>query len=106
MARCVPATCPSAATPICPSRSEDYREREAFLLEILELGEQLEDAGDAASDHRRDLMQLYGAINGGGVRQGTLHPPTATQREQLERIKRRFAAAAGAGGRRVRTVTA
>ena len=74
--------------PDLPLTVEDYREREAFLLEILELSGQLEDAGDAASDHRRDLMQLYGAINGGGVRQGTLHPPTATQREQLERIKR------------------
>ena len=67
---------------------EDYREREAFLLEILELSDQLEDAGDAASAHRQGLMQLYGAINGGGVRQGTLHPPTTTQREQLERIRR------------------
>jgi len=32
-------------------------------------------------------MRLYRAINGGGVRQGTLYPPTSTQREQLERIR-------------------
>ena len=71
-----------------PLTAEDYREREAFLLEILDLNEQLSDAGEAAGSHRRQLMQLYSAINGGGVRQGTLHPPTTTQREELERIKR------------------
>ena len=71
-----------------PLTAEDYREREAFLLEILDLREQLSDAGEAAGSHRRQLMQLYSAINGGGVRQGTLHPPTTTQREELERIKR------------------
>ncbi len=74
--------------PDLPLTAEDYREREAFLLEILDLREQLSDAGEAAGSHRRQLMQLYSAINGGGVRQGTLHPPTTTQREQLERIKR------------------
>ena len=71
-----------------PLTAEDYREREAFLLEILDLREQLSDAGEAAGSHRRQLVQLYSAINGGGVRQGTLHPPTTTQREELERIKR------------------
>ena len=74
--------------PDLPLTAEDYREREAFLLEILDLREQLSDAGEAAGSHRRQLMQLYSAINGGGVRQGTLHPPTTTQREELERIKR------------------
>ena len=73
--------------PDLPLTAEDYREREAFLIEILELNRQLEGEGDEVSRHRRNLMQLYGAINGGGVRQGTLHPPTTTQREQLERIK-------------------
>ena len=82
--------------PDLPLTAEDYREREAFLLEILELSRQLP-AGPgrpggpggpgAAGRYRRDLMQLYNAINGGGVRQGTLHPPTTTQREQLESIK-------------------
>ena len=74
--------------PDLPLTAEDYREREAFLLEILDLNEQLSDAGESAGAHRRQLMQLYSAINGGGVRQGTLHPPTTTQREELERIKR------------------
>ena len=74
--------------PDLPLTAEDYREREVFLLEILDLREQLSDAAEAAGSHRRQLMQLYSAINGGGVRQGTLYPPTTTQREELERIKR------------------
>ena len=73
--------------PDLPLTIEDYREREAFLLEVLELAAELEGADGEEAGHRRALMQLYGAINGGGVRQGTLHPPTATQREQLDGIK-------------------
>ncbi len=73
--------------PDLPLTVEDYREREAFLLELLALARTLEDAEGEAARHRRQLMQLYSAINGGGVRQGTLHPPTATQREQLDRIR-------------------
>ena len=75
--------------PGLPLTVEDYREREAFLLEVLELAGRLRRAGNPeAAAHGRQLMQLYGAINGGGVRQGTLHPPTTTQRERLEEIKR------------------
>ena len=78
-----------AGDPDLPLTVEDYREREAFLLEILELAGQLGEArNDDASDYRRQLMQLYSAINGGGVRQGTLHPPTTTQRQQMERVRR------------------
>ena len=74
--------------PDLPLTVEDYREREAFLLEILELTSQLGEAGNNdGALYRRQLMQLYSAINGGGVRQGTLHPPTTTQREHLDRIK-------------------
>ena len=74
--------------PDLPLSVEDYREREAFLLEILELRRQLGEGGnDDVAPYRGQLMQLYGAINGGGVRQGTLHPPTTTQREQLDRIR-------------------
>ena len=82
-----PATLRSRATPDLPLTVEDYREREAFLLELLALARTIEDAEGEAARHRRQLMQLYSAINGGGVRQGTLHPPTATQREQLDRIR-------------------
>ena len=73
--------------PDLPLTVEDYREREAFLLELLSLRGSLEGAPAPAERHRRALQQLYGAINGGGVRQGTLHPPTATQRRRLEEIK-------------------
>ena len=82
--------------PDLPLTAEDYQEREAFLLEILELSRQLPGGQGgpggpggpgSAGRYRRDLMQLYNAINGGGVRQGTLHPPTRTQREQLENVK-------------------
>ena len=82
--------------PDLPLTAEDYQEREAFLLEILDLSRQLPGGPGRlggpggpgpAGRYRRELMQLYNAINGGGVRQGTLHPPTTTQREQLETIK-------------------
>ena len=77
-----------AGDPDLPLTVEDYREREAFLLEILELTSLLGEGGNGdAIGYRRQLTQLYSAINGGGVRQGTLHPPTTTQREQLERIR-------------------
>ena len=77
-----------AGDPDLPLTVEDYREREAFLLEILELTSRLGEGGNGdAIGYRRQLTQLYSAINGGGVRQGTLHPPTTTQREQLERIR-------------------
>ena len=74
--------------PDLPLSAADYQQREAFLLEVLELAAQLEDAAGPAARYRGRLRQLYGAVNGNGVRQGTLYPPTATQREQLERIKR------------------
>ena len=77
-----------AGDPDLPLTVEDYREREAFLLEILELTSLLGERGNGdAIGYRRQLTQLYSAISGGGVRQGTLHPPTSTQREQLERIR-------------------
>ncbi len=74
--------------PDLPLTVADYQQREAFLLELLDLAAQLEGEPGPAARYRGQLRQLYGAINGGGVRQGTLHPPTATQREQLEGIKR------------------
>lgn len=76
--------------PDLPLTVADYQAREAFLLEIVELRSQLE-GQESAAQYRRQLQQLYGAINGGGVRQGSLHPPTLTQRNQLERIRRAIA---------------
>ncbi|NNF25736.1 MAG: hypothetical protein HKN73_00750, partial [Gemmatimonadetes bacterium] len=78
--------------PDLPLTVEDYREREAFLLEVLDLRRSLENSGEEAAPLRRQLNQLYGAINGGGVRQGSLYPPTGTQRQTLERIKTRLRA--------------
>ncbi|NNF28758.1 MAG: glycosyl hydrolase [Gemmatimonadetes bacterium] len=78
--------------PDLPLTVEDYREREAFLLEVLDLRRSLENSGEEAAPLRRQLSQLYGAINGGGVRQGSLYPPTDTQRQTLERIKARLRA--------------
>ena len=75
--------------PDLPLTVEDYREREAFLLAILELGHRPVDSGDAAAGHRRGLLQPCSAINGGGARQGTLHPPTATQLKRIKRARRR-----------------
>lgn len=74
--------------PDLPLAAADYQRREAFLLEVLELAARLEGATGPAAGYRNQLRRLYAAVDGGGVRQGTLHPPTATQREQLEQIKR------------------
>ncbi|MDH3222971.1 MAG: glycosyl hydrolase [Gemmatimonadota bacterium] len=78
--------------PDLPLTVEDYREREAFLLDILELQDSLEGRGEETAPLLQDLRQLYSAINGGGVRQGSLYPPTDTQRGTLERIRARLRA--------------
>ena len=39
--------------------------------------------GEMLRTARRLAQQVYGALNGGGVRPGSLYPPTQTQREQL-----------------------
>ena len=66
---------------------EDYREREAFLLSLLAFQQEL-GSGDDQRDIRRQVQQLYGSITGGGVRQGSLHAPTASHRERLEALRR------------------
>lgn len=75
--------------PDLPLTVADYREREAFLLEVLRLATRLADAsGPAAQAQQRGrLQQLYAAVEGSGVRQGTLHPPTQTQKDMLESVK-------------------
>lgn len=78
--------------PDLPLAVADYQAREAFLLDLLNLRVRLDRAPASTDRNRslRELQQLYGALNGGGVRQGTLHPPTATQRAQLESIRQRL----------------
>ena len=100
--------------PDLPLTDADYRAREAFLLEVQGLLAEFEGQGSATARQRQLLQRLYRAINGGGVRQGTLYPPTETQREQLDRIKQELdklrqvpqghALAAGGGGGETRQV--
>ncbi len=73
--------------PDLPLTAPDYRDREAFLLEALALSASLEGAGGEAGGLLRRLRQLHAAVEGGGVRQGTLHPPTKTQQDEMERIR-------------------
>ncbi|MFQ5679017.1 MAG: WD40/YVTN/BNR-like repeat-containing protein [Gemmatimonadota bacterium] len=93
--------------PEMPITDAEYREREAFLLEVRglrrriremrrrlgearERGDAPEDAtillGRLASVDRR-LAALAGAYNRSGVTQGSLHPPTRTHRELKARLE-------------------
>ena len=38
-----------------------------------------------------EVQRVFSALSGGGVRPGTLHPPTATQRERIERVRQSLA---------------
>lgn len=81
----------------------DYQERERFLLDALEvsrrvnaLSTRIDRAGNPQM--RRELNALsrsagglYGDLAGGGVRQGSLLPPTQTMRQELERVRRAVA---------------
>ena len=71
----------------------EHRAREAFLLEVLEVQAQL-----TAKGMRREvapLSRLLGAFTGSGVRQATMHGPTATHRAVLAEARR----ALGGGAR-------
>ena len=71
---------------------DDYVDREAFLLEVRDLMGRL-DAGIAglapasAGRMRQTLGGVARALNGGGVRPGTIHPPTRAQREQVAAVR-------------------
>ena len=73
---------------------EDYRAREAFLLEIRSVRRAIaaaREAGDGDDDALdrldRRARRLAGELTGGSVQQGTLHPPTPPQREALATIR-------------------
>jgi hypothetical protein len=89
--------------PEMPITQAQYEEREAFLSGVqalqAEFTEVLGAGGGfgrgrpdpsmspqeiALQQHRRAVMSVYSALNGGGVRQGSLYPPTRTQREVVE----------------------
>ena len=74
---------------------DDYREREAFLLEAFDLVREIQSRmRDADPEEQtglrqlqREVQQVVGGMNGGGVRPGTIHPPTETQRERVRRAR-------------------
>lgn len=76
--------------PEMPVTLAQYQEREAFLLGVLDLQTRIGDTLDAVDTPeernalegaRRDVGNVYQAINGEGVRQGSLYPPTTTQQQ-------------------------
>ena len=83
-----------------------HREREQFLLEVAALQRrvaQLSDGLDREDPRmsginqvRRRLGGLAGDFNGSGVRPGTMHPPTSTQRRVLADLAREVAGLEGA----------
>ena len=46
----------------------------------------------ALMQHRRNVSSVYQALNGGGVRQGSLYPPTQAQRERVEAARQALSA--------------
>ena len=102
-----------AGDPELPVTLAQYREREQFLSEVLALRQEVERVRDQLSgmggggargarideldqvlnQGRAALAGIYQSMNGGGVRQGSLYPPTATHREQKERVEVLLAAA-------------
>lgn len=99
--------------PELPVTLAQYREREQFLSEVLALrqevervrdelgsmggggarGERIAELDQALNQGRAALAGIYQSMNGGGVRQGSLYPPTATHREQKERVEALLAGA-------------
>jgi len=92
--------------PEMPVTAAQYREREAFLVDLL--GVQRRAYGlahdlrgrerAAAARVQRRAYGLAGALNGGGSRSGTLYPPTPEQRRELAAIKAELARLPGGGG--------
>ena len=66
----------------------EYEEREDFMLQLEALEAEAErrmEAGDLTNDEMRSIVRSVGTngMNGGGVRPGTLRPPTQQQWNQL-----------------------
>jgi hypothetical protein len=81
--------------PMIDLTARDYRVREEFMLNLMEVMQELDAAATAASGeraqelrgHARSIGRLMFGMNGSGVRPGTLHPPTESQRELLRRAR-------------------
>jgi photosystem II stability/assembly factor-like uncharacterized protein len=102
--------------PAMPVTDDEWREREAFLLAVEELRAEISAHVDASSQQcrggrfggggqtedadpiqqlcriRNQIGRISSALNGSGVRQGTVYPPTATQRERFEELAARAGA--------------
>jgi hypothetical protein len=80
--------------PEMPVTIEQYREREAFLLHLVQLGAHIEEMSQGASGEQAAQLRrlggmvrgVYSSINGSGVRPGTLYPPTETQKAQIQEV--------------------
>jgi hypothetical protein len=90
-----------------PVTVAQYRDREEFLLEVLEGQHQVADISGRAAELqgegsvadsvvalqgrlrqlRRQISSLAGQFNGNGVRQGSLYPPTETQRMRWREMR-------------------
>ena len=102
--------------PEMPLTQAQYEEREAFLSDVQRLLAAFREALDPSQgfgpgergtmavptealqtlmQHRRTVSSVYQALNGGGVRQGSLYPPTPAQRDRVEAARE----ALGAHGR-------
>jgi photosystem II stability/assembly factor-like uncharacterized protein len=99
--------------PEMPLTQAQYQEREAFLSGIQELLQEFTDVlgaggfgrgsrnADAPQEerllqqHRRNVQGVYSSLNGGGVRQGSLYPPTETQKEMVKAAREALAAYQG-----------
>ena len=98
--------------PEMPVTAEEYRTREAFLGDLLEMQDEITQVADEAGRIREDtpvrdqemaeiqgrLRRLQGTVrgvfrslNGGGVRQGTLYPPTETHRSLVRAVREELA---------------
>lgn len=79
--------------PLVPTLTlDDYLERESFLLEVRTLLGRLNEgvpgmAAQTATRLQRTLFGVFSAMNGGGVRPGTIHPPTESQRAQVAAVR-------------------
>ncbi len=94
--------------PDSPATLAQQREREAFLLTLLSLEREIEEStsritslresGQRGAQELRDVEQelrrhlavangIYDSLNGSGVRQGTLYPPTETHRQRVAEIE-------------------
>jgi hypothetical protein len=106
--------------PEMPLTDEDWNARETFLLGIVDLQAKISDHVEAAGAQcrggfrgggggggggaeqsqdpnqqlcriRSQLGGIAGELGGGGVQQGTVYPPTATQRQRFEELAERAA---------------